>query len=235
MVMIGILIAPLVETLLFQTLVYFVLSRINLFNQRKILIIIVSAILFAVEHIYSVQYMIYTFVMGAFLMYAYIISKGKNPFLRVFLIHLMINSIAFLLDILTDWIKRNWWDLSYQLRFIICRNSLWDVWFIWFTGFMIQFYNIDRRSTNKYYYEEYPYTRYSSAYISYLVFPIYYWDCQSVRAILYLLYLKIMAYGNRACQLYLLVPYSKKYPIACDYPLRKEMLQSGSVCFALHI
>lgn len=102
MVMIGILIAPLVETLLFQTLVYFVLSRINLFNQRKILIIIVSAILFAVEHIYSVQYMIYTFVMGAFLMYAYIISKGKNPFLRVFLIHLMINSIAFLLDILTD-------------------------------------------------------------------------------------------------------------------------------------
>lgn len=100
MIVFGIILAPLFETLIFQTFILFLLSKIRFFRNYKSFIIITSALLFAAQHIYSVQYMIYTFFVGIILMYAYIISTKKKPYLRVFLIHAMVNTTALLFEIL---------------------------------------------------------------------------------------------------------------------------------------
>ncbi len=100
MILFGVLIVPMVETLLFQALPFGILSGMGFFRRHKWLIILISAVLFSVEHVYSVQYMIYTFIGGIWFMYAYLISPRGQRIWRVFATHALVNGIITLIEVL---------------------------------------------------------------------------------------------------------------------------------------
>ena len=100
MLVLGVLIAPLLETFLFQKLPYVLLSRIKPIEKRKYIIVLVAVFLFGLEHLYSLQYMVYAIGVGVMLMYAYVISIGRNPFWRVFAIHAIFNCIVMITEML---------------------------------------------------------------------------------------------------------------------------------------
>lgn len=56
-----ILVAPLIETALFQALPYYLLNKIDFFRKRIWLIILVSSIIFSLLHIYSILYVLFAF------------------------------------------------------------------------------------------------------------------------------------------------------------------------------
>ena len=91
-----VVIAPLLETLIFQSLAYRFISRINFFRKHKVWIIIVSALIFGIVHSYSISYMVFGFIVGCVFMYAYILRIGKKPYWTVVAIHLLLNLSAIL-------------------------------------------------------------------------------------------------------------------------------------------
>ncbi len=86
---------PLVETFLFQHLVFLVLDY---FKLPKKWIILISALLFAVTHDYSIIYIIHAFVGGLLFAYIYFICqiKYRSAFWVVFLLHALYNLYGFL-------------------------------------------------------------------------------------------------------------------------------------------
>ena len=88
----GIVIIPMFETLLFQKLPYWGLTKISYLRRNMWLIYIISASLFALSHVYSIAYIIYTFVVGLILIYSYHIRINKHPFWTISLIHLLFNA-----------------------------------------------------------------------------------------------------------------------------------------------
>lgn len=93
-VLLSIIVAPLVETFLYQWLPYSVLHKMVKLNWR--LVVFISAMLFGLSHCYSVGYIISTFFMGAVFMLAFIElqNTGKSPFLIVCSAHSLRNLIA---------------------------------------------------------------------------------------------------------------------------------------------
>lgn len=89
-------IAPFIETLIFQSLVIELLEKIKILNEKKYIIVIISAILFGISHSYSYIYIFYAGILGLFLGYAYIVYQKKHfsPFLMVIIIHSLRNTIA---------------------------------------------------------------------------------------------------------------------------------------------
>ncbi len=87
---------PLVETFIFQYLIIELSSNVKLLKNNNFEIIIISAIIFGLSHNYSFLYIFYSFIIGLFLAYSYIIYKKKNfsPFLIVTLIHSLRNTIT---------------------------------------------------------------------------------------------------------------------------------------------
>lgn len=85
--------APIVETALFQTLIY-KLTKWCRFN--NITIVLISAVCFGLMHYYSLLYMISTFFTGGILMYVYILRSEYNnkPYWSVTLAHFMLNAFA---------------------------------------------------------------------------------------------------------------------------------------------
>ena len=97
----AIFIGPLFETLIFQELtISSVRALITRPRYNFCISIIISALLFSLIHLYSVYYMIYTFFFGIILALAYYISiyRKQNAFLTLFLIHVIWNSIVFVVD-----------------------------------------------------------------------------------------------------------------------------------------
>ena len=95
--LLGILIfAPIVETALYQTLI-FKLTKWCRFN--NITIVLISAVCFGLMHYYSLLYMISTFFTGSILMYVYILRSEYNnkPYWSVTLAHFMLNAFALLM------------------------------------------------------------------------------------------------------------------------------------------
>lgn len=90
------LLAPLLETFLFQTLFYFLHKK---YINRKTITIILSGASFAAIHYYSFFYMIDTFFIGIFFMYGYIARAGSDnkPYISTFIAHAFINLITTLL------------------------------------------------------------------------------------------------------------------------------------------
>lgn len=95
----ALVVVPLIETLLFQKAIYWVGIKIPSFRYNKLLLIIISAILFASAHFYSIAYIIYTFIIGAILMYCYIVKVGRYPFWTTFAIHGLFNTIVSIVEL----------------------------------------------------------------------------------------------------------------------------------------
>lgn len=92
-IVVAVIIAPLLETLINQKGVYWLLSKIKYFRNNVCWIIIISGIVFGSLHWYSLHYMILTTGIGFFLMYAYILRIDKHPYWTVAAIHSLYNLI----------------------------------------------------------------------------------------------------------------------------------------------
>ncbi len=100
-----ILVAPLVETALFQAFPYHLLCKICFFRKRLWLIIAVSGLFFALQHFYSVIYTVFAFIPGILLVAGYHLRQGKHPFLSISAVHFSINATPLLYELLFSGIK----------------------------------------------------------------------------------------------------------------------------------
>lgn len=92
----ALILAPIVETALFQTFIYKLTKWLHLNN---ITIVLISSICFSLIHNFSLLYMISTFFTGSILMYAYILRSEYNnkPYWSVTLAHSTLNAFALLM------------------------------------------------------------------------------------------------------------------------------------------
>lgn len=96
------ILGPIVETIICQALVFYLLSLIHWFNKKKNAIIIVGAILFALIHFYSISYVIFTAITGGLFMYAYVVKIEKGALAAcsiVAILHGLTNLFALFLEI----------------------------------------------------------------------------------------------------------------------------------------
>jgi len=95
-VFIAAIVAPIIETFLFQTLVILGLRRLKFFRSRMYIVVIISALIFGIVHTYSLIYIMYAFLMGLILAYSYnvYIEKVDSSFIVVALIHSARNILA---------------------------------------------------------------------------------------------------------------------------------------------
>jgi|LakMenE18May11ns_1017448.scaffolds.fasta_scaffold9717405_3 hypothetical protein len=90
-----VIIAPILETLLFQYIPYFYLKKYN-----AIYTILISSILFGLSHAYSIIYIIYGLTVGMLFISAffYSIKKYLHPFWLVVFCHFIYNLFAFCMN-----------------------------------------------------------------------------------------------------------------------------------------
>lgn len=96
-VIIGIILGPLAETLLFQTLIIMIICKfVKRPRYSLYLSVFLSASLFALNHNYNIYYIGYTFATGIILAFAYYIGRYKrfSPTLTVFFIHALYNALV---------------------------------------------------------------------------------------------------------------------------------------------
>lgn len=94
---IAVIAAPLVETLLFQSLIIEIICKIIKRPRKNIYIaVITSALAFAFNHTYSISYVIVTFFVGIIYALAYYLGRYRkeSPIILVFLLHSMDNLTA---------------------------------------------------------------------------------------------------------------------------------------------
>jgi uncharacterized protein len=97
----GVLIVPLIETLLFQSLIITIICKIVKRPRFNIIpALTISAMAFGLNHSYNLAYFIYTLTVGFFLALAYYVSifRKESAILSVFLIHSIFNLISFSID-----------------------------------------------------------------------------------------------------------------------------------------
>ena len=87
------LIGPIIETLILQSFVYYLLSKVPFFRRNWGIIVFIGGVLFAVWHAYSVYHTISMFPFGCILMFAYTIKKGKGGFWIASAIHIINNLV----------------------------------------------------------------------------------------------------------------------------------------------
>lgn len=102
---IVILVAPLIETALFQALPYHLLSKIHFLQKRLWLIIAISGLFFALQHFYSIVYIMFAFIPGILLVAGYHLRQGNHPFISIFAVHFSINATPLLYEFLFSGIK----------------------------------------------------------------------------------------------------------------------------------
>ena len=95
-----ILIAPLIETALFQALPYHLLRNVRFFERRTGLIVIISGLLFVSQHFYSVIYIVFAFVPGILLATGYHLRQGHHAFFSITAVHFSINAAPLLYELL---------------------------------------------------------------------------------------------------------------------------------------
>ncbi len=92
--LIAVIVVPIIETLLFQSLIIEVICKIIMRPRRNICIaVFASSLAFALNHTYSVSYFIFTFGVGIILAVAYYLGRYRkeSAVVLVFLIHAMYN------------------------------------------------------------------------------------------------------------------------------------------------
>ncbi|MGJ1414605.1 CPBP family glutamic-type intramembrane protease [Sphingobacterium multivorum] len=94
-----IILGPFFETLLFQFIPIKLLSTYTFFKERKLLMALISALTFALTHMYSLYYFILSFLMGIVFVFFFFITefkkKGTGLWHTIFL-HAIINLMVFL-------------------------------------------------------------------------------------------------------------------------------------------
>lgn len=98
---IAVLFSPLIETIVFQHLI--IKTILNWKTTASLISCITSAILFAISHYYSWQYILKTFLSGLLFASLYLIinHKSKNPVIIVFIAHAIYNCIGIIITILS--------------------------------------------------------------------------------------------------------------------------------------
>ena len=101
---IALIAAPILETLLFQTLIIETVCK--LFKKPRYnfyFAIILSAVAFALNHTYNLQYVIFTFISGLVLSIAYYMARYRkeNASIIVILIHFLYNLTSFIHEYLS--------------------------------------------------------------------------------------------------------------------------------------
>jgi hypothetical protein len=99
----GVIASPILETLVFQMLIHWLISKIKMNNRYFLLTFLISSsLLFAATHYYSLLYFIYACGAGGVLAYCYFIYKQRkdNAFLMVTLLHATFNCILFCLGLI---------------------------------------------------------------------------------------------------------------------------------------
>lgn len=93
---IAILISPIIETLIFQSLPHRLYRKY--YPNKYWIYLFVSALFFGVVHRYSVYYMFATYVTGVFLLFYYDIAsqRKENAVVVISIIHALINALAVL-------------------------------------------------------------------------------------------------------------------------------------------
>ncbi|CAH2212061.1 CPBP family intramembrane glutamic endopeptidase [Tepidibacter aestuarii] len=96
---VGVIMAPLFETLIYQKLIIDICDKIKWFNNRKYIGILASGAIFGSRHTYSPRYIVHMFVIGSIWAYAYTIykQKKKHPYWVVCCIHAINNFIALMI------------------------------------------------------------------------------------------------------------------------------------------
>ncbi len=101
LILLGVLVAPLIETFFFQFLMYKLADKFFRMMNKKI-IFFVSAGLFALTHYYSWFFMLYAFAGGLLFIFYYHKLKIQfgtlYAFAGLFIIHSLFNLILFALD-----------------------------------------------------------------------------------------------------------------------------------------
>lgn len=92
-----VIIAPLLETFIFQYGIIKILRKINILKNNNLTIILISSLIFGLQHFYSLSYIIHTTILGIFLAYAFVVYERKktSPFWVVCAIHSLKNFISF--------------------------------------------------------------------------------------------------------------------------------------------
>jgi len=99
-----VIVAPLFETFICQYAVFKLLSQFSFFRNHQSFIIVISAASFGIMHYYSLIYIVYAFIMGLFLMYAYMLRLQKeDSFKAVSSIHALINLSLLVFNYLQHW------------------------------------------------------------------------------------------------------------------------------------
>lgn len=95
----GVILAPILETGLFQALPIYILRK--KFKFKPIPIISISAFLFGSTHWYSIRYMVLTFLIGFIFAYGYFVRRREegHPFVLITLVHSLRNFVAFCVSI----------------------------------------------------------------------------------------------------------------------------------------
>lgn len=91
---VAIIFAPIYETALFQTLPFLILRRFAIFRRNRWAIVLIAALIFGSLHCYSVMYMIATAIIGALMMYGYIVKWRRHAYLNLVLFHALWNGLA---------------------------------------------------------------------------------------------------------------------------------------------
>lgn len=96
-ILLVVILGPIIETFLSQTLPFHFLSLFKFMKRNKWLMILISGAIFGSVHVFSLQHIIFATVIGFFLMATYIIrSKKGDSFLCTFVLHAFFNLVAML-------------------------------------------------------------------------------------------------------------------------------------------
>ncbi|PWS27547.1 hypothetical protein DHW03_08110 [Pedobacter yonginense] len=96
-IVVGCLVAPILETFFFQVLPNIVLTNLKIRND--FLLIGLPAFFFGLDHYYNILYLLCAFFAGIIFNYLYITGKrnANNAFFYVFFLHCIYNCYAYLL------------------------------------------------------------------------------------------------------------------------------------------
>ncbi|MEN5133438.1 CPBP family intramembrane glutamic endopeptidase [Elizabethkingia anophelis] len=99
---IAIIFAPLIETFVFQSVIYYLVKLFDSFLKKYFVSVylIISSLLFALSHSYSIYYEIATFFIGLIFAYSFLYFKKESnyPILCVAIIHSLYNAFVTLMD-----------------------------------------------------------------------------------------------------------------------------------------
>ena len=104
----ALIFAPILETLLFQTLFFSIFKK---FKMKAWIIALISGIAFGAFHNYSLFYMISTVPIGFIFMYMYVLRAEINnkPFVSTMVAHATMNLIVIIAALITHFYKFGTW------------------------------------------------------------------------------------------------------------------------------